>query len=267
MRPRFGSRLAQSLIQHASGHRGPLRRTSQTRKDPGFPTLSRTVEALFAHNFEDIVVTDSCTRSSRSSGENHLGRSQPEGFGIYAALGASSLSYKRTGPALTGCRQFFSRARPWRRSCRSPGGPWPSCTPASANTPKRLGSNPVMLISESPCSIHWARYLPQPAPWAMPNDDPQQSQKLRSPATGPSNGSPSGRVGDGAVEDAPDARRLEDGHALHGAAQPGHQALEVVGEQFTVGLPGRQSVRLPCFDDARRPRRCQSGRISAPGRR
>ncbi len=52
-----------------------------------------------------------------------------------------------------------------------------------------------MLISESPCTIHWARYLPQPAPAAMPIDAPLQCQKLRRPAAGPSSGLLSGVCG------------------------------------------------------------------------
>ena len=54
-----------------------------------------------------------------------------------------------------------------------------------------------------------------------------------------------GAVGDGAVDDLLDAGLLEDRHALHGPAQPGHQALEVVLEQFAVGIPRRQSARRP----------------------
>ena len=49
-----------------------------------------------------------------------------------------------------------------------------------------------MLISLSPCTIHCARYLPQPAPAAMPMDAPQHCQKFRSPAAGPSRGLASG---------------------------------------------------------------------------
>ena len=54
-----------------------------------------------------------------------------------------------------------------------------------------------------------------------------------------------GAVGDGSVDDAPDAGRFEDRHARHRATEPGHQALEIVGKQFAVGIPRRQSARRP----------------------
>ncbi len=56
---------------------------------------------------------------------------------------------------------------------------------------------------------------------------------------------PVGRVRYRAVDDPLDAGLLDHRHALHRAAQPGHQAFEVVGEQFTVRFPGRVTVRRP----------------------
>ena len=56
-------------------------------------------------------------------------------------------------------------------------------------------------------------------------------------------------MGDGPVDDALDACRFEDRHALHGATEPGHQALEIVGKQFAVGIPGWQPARRPGFGE------------------
>jgi len=51
---------------------------------------------------------------------------------------------------------------------------------------------PIMLISADPRTIHWARYFPQPGPWAIPMPVPVASQKLRTPAAGPTRGLLSG---------------------------------------------------------------------------
>ena len=50
---------------------------------------------------------------------------------------------------------------------------------------------------------------------------------------------------DGAVDDALDAGFFQYRHAFHSAAQPGHQAIQVVGKQFAVGVPVGKPPRRP----------------------
>ena len=52
-------------------------------------------------------------------------------------------------------------------------------------------------------------------------------------------------MGDGAVDDALDAGRLNHWHPLHRPAQPRHQPLQILLEQFALRFPGRQPVRRP----------------------
>ena len=101
-----------------------------------------------------------------------------------------------------------------------------------------------MLISLSPCTIHCARYLPQPAPAAMPMDAPQHCQKFRSPAAGPSRGLASGVWGDRAAHDAPDARVAPDRHPLHHPLDVGSEPVEVRLEQLVLRIPLRPAAAM-----------------------
>ena len=110
-----------------------------------------------------------------------------------------------------------------------------------------------MLISLSPCTIHCARYLPQPAPAAMPMDAPQHCQKFLSPAAGPSRGFASGVWGIAAAHDPPDAGVPPDGHPLQHPLHIGRDAIEVRLEELVLRIPFRPAAAVgPAFGGIRR---------------
>ena len=92
----------------------------------------------------------------------------------------------------------------------------------------------AMLISASPWIIHCARYLPQPAPCAMPMDDPQHCQAVRHARHRADQRVAVGRVRDGPVDDALDARIGKDRHPLQRLFQPGRDAVEIALEQLIL---------------------------------